>query len=210
LRLGYASLPSFEERLAARGFTVTEQARNSATVAALADRGLFLPYEEKKRAGLLLLDSRGRPLYSAQQPHLVYDSFDAIPPLVVASLLFIEDRNLLDASQPNRNPAIDWGRVSRALVERGVRVFDKHQPQPGGSTLATQIEKFRHSPGGRTATPPAKLRQIASASVRAYLNGPQTLPARREIMVRDLNSVPLAAKAGFGKINGIGDGMAAW
>jgi len=89
LRLGYASLPSFEERLTARGFTVTAQARNSATMAALADKGLFLPYEEKDRAGLLLLDSRGTPLCSAQQPGLVYESFDAIPPLVVASLLFI-------------------------------------------------------------------------------------------------------------------------
>ena len=86
-------------------------------------------------------------------------------------------------------------------------MFDAHQPQPGGSTLATQIEKFRHSPGGRTATPPEKLRQIASASVRAYLNGPQTLPARRQIVVRYLNSVPLAAKPGIGEINGIGDGM---
>jgi membrane peptidoglycan carboxypeptidase len=210
MRLGYAALPSFEERLIARGFTVTAQARNSATMASLADKGLFLPYEEKDRAGLLLLDSRGTPLYRAQQPGFVYENFDAIPPLVVASLLFIEDRTLLDASQPNRNPAIDWGRFSRALFDQGVRVFDKHQPQPGGSTLATQIEKFRHSPGGRTASPAEKLRQIASASVRAYLNGPQTLPARREIVVRYLNSVPLAAKPGIGEINGIGDGMAAW
>jgi hypothetical protein len=28
--------------------------------------------------------------------------------------------------------------------------------------------------------------------------------------VRYLNSVPLAAKPGIGKINGIGDGVAAW
>jgi hypothetical protein len=48
------------------------------------------------------------------------------------------------------------------------------------------------------------------ASVRAYLNGPQTLPTRRQIVVRYLNSVPLAAKPGIGKINGIGDGVAAW
>ena len=46
--------------------------------------------------------------------------------------------------------------------------------------------------------------------MRAYLDGPQTLPARRQIVVRYLNSVPLAAKPGIGEINGIGDGLAAW
>src|SRR6202000_1291260 len=41
-------------------------------------------------------------------------------------------------------------------------------------------------------------------------NGPQTLPARQQIVVRYLNSVPLAAQPGIGEINGIGDGLAAW
>jgi membrane peptidoglycan carboxypeptidase len=128
----------------------------------------------------------------------------------VNSLLFVEDRELLDSSQPNRNPAIDWGRFGHALLDQGARIFNRHQLQPGGSTLATQIEKFRHSPDGRTATPPEKLRQIASASVRAYLDGPQTMPARREIVVQYLNSVPLSAQPGVGEINGMGDGLAAW
>ncbi|SOE52871.1 Membrane carboxypeptidase (penicillin-binding protein) [Burkholderia sp. OK233] len=210
VRLGYASLPSFEQRLTARGFAVASQARDSARMASLADDGLFLPYDEKDQAGLLLRDASGTLLFSARYPNRVYDSFDAIPSLVVNALLFIEDRYLLDPDQPNRNPAIDWGRFSRALFDQGMRVIDRHQPTPGGSTLATQIEKFRHSPGGRTATPPEKLRQIASASVRAYLGGPQTLPARRQIVVRYLNSVPLAAKPGVGEISGIGDGLAAW
>ena len=209
-RLGYALLPSFEQRLTDEGFTVTSQARDSQRMLSLADDGLFLPYEEKDQAGLLLFDGTGAPLFGGRYPKRIYDRFDAIPPLVVDALLFIEDRELLNADQPNRNPAIDWGRFSRALADQGARVFNRHQSTPGGSTLATQIEKFRHSPDGRTATPPEKLRQIASASVRAYLNGPQTMPARRQIVVHYLNSVPLAAQPGVGEINGIGDGLAAW
>nr|WKF62012.1 hypothetical protein HUO10_006544 [Paraburkholderia busanensis] len=209
-RLGYALLPAIQQRLLQRGFEISSQARDSERMLWLSDNGLFLPYAEKDQAGLQLVDGTGAPLFDARFPGRAYDSFDAIPPLVVNSLLFIEDRYLLDADQPNRNPAIDWGRFSRALADQGVRVFNHHQSQPGGSTLATQIEKFRHSAGGRTATPPEKLRQIASASVRAYLGGPQTLPARRQIVVHYLNSVPLAAQPGIGEINGIGDGLAAW
>ncbi|RQS74981.1 glycosyl transferase family 51 [Burkholderia sp. Bp8963] len=209
-RLGYAMIPSFQQRLLARGFVVSKQARDSERMLSLADRGLFLPYEEKDQTGLMLFDSTGAPLFATTFPQRVYRDFDAIPRVVTDSLLFIEDRYLLDANQPNRNPAIDWGRFSRAIADQGLHVINRHQARPGGSTLATQIEKFRHSPDGRTATPPEKLRQIASASVLAYMNGPQTMPARREIVVHYLNSVPLAARPHIGEITGIGDGLAAW
>jgi membrane peptidoglycan carboxypeptidase len=210
VRLGYANLPAFESRLEARGFTIAAQARDSERMIALADQGLFLPYEEKDQAGFVLRGTDGTTLFHTRYPQRTYESFDAVPPLVRDSLLFIEDKYLLAADQPNRNPAIDWGRFSRALVDQGERLVNRHQQTPGGSTLATQIEKFRHSNGGRTATPPEKLRQIASASVRAYLDGPQTMPARQRILVHYLNSVPLAAKPGVGEVNGIGDGLAAW
>ncbi|MBN3790833.1 transglycosylase domain-containing protein [Burkholderia sp. Ac-20353] len=209
-RFGYAMIPSFQQRLLARGFVVSKQARDSERMLSLADHGLFLPYEEKDQTGLMLFDSTGAPLFATTFPQRVYRDFDAIPPVVTDSLLFIEDRYLLDPNQPNRNPAIDWGRFSRAIADQGLHLINRHQARPGGSTLATQIEKFRHSPDGRTATPPEKLRQIASASVLAYLNGPQTMPARREIVVHYLNSVPLAARPHIGEITGIGDGLAAW
>jgi membrane peptidoglycan carboxypeptidase len=210
IRLGYAGLPTFAARLKARGFAIANQARDSERMIALADDGLFLPYEEKDQAGLTLRDATGTTLFHSRYPQRVYESFDAVPPLVRNSLMFIEDRYLLAQDQPNRNPAIDWGRFSRAIADQGLRFVNRHQSAPGGSTLATQIEKFRHSPDGRTATPPEKLRQIASASVRAYLDGPQTMPARQQIVVRYLNSVPLAAKPDVGEISGIGDGLAAW
>ncbi|MEN6584678.1 MAG: glycosyl transferase family 51, partial [Sulfuricella sp.] len=78
------------------------------------------------------------------------------------------------------------------------------------STLATQIEKFRHSPDGLTLTVHDKMQQMASASVRAYLGGENTLPARKAIVVSYLNTVPLAAVSGFGEVNGIGDALWAW
>jgi membrane peptidoglycan carboxypeptidase len=210
VRLGYAEMPTFEQRLEARGFVVAEQARDSERMLSLADEGLFLPYEEKDQAGVVLRDADGAVLFHTRYPQRAYENFAAVPPLVRDSLTFIEDKYLLAEDQPNRNPAIDWGRFSHALVDQGARLVNPHQHLPGGSTLATQIEKFRHSDGGRTATPPEKLRQIASASVRAYLNGPQTMPARQQILVHYLNSVPLSAKAGVGEVNGLGDGLAAW
>lgn len=209
-RLGYARLPDFEARLRARGYVVTSQARDSSMMASLADRGLFIPYVEKDQAGLRLFDTQGAPLFSARYPALAYADFASVPPIVVSALTFIEDRYLLDSSEPDRNPAIDWGRFGRALADQALRFVNHHQSTPGGSTLATQTEKFRHSPGGRTATPPEKLRQIASASVRAYLGGENTMAARQAVVVHYLNTVPLAARAGVGEVQGLGDGLTTW
>ena len=52
--------------------------------------------------------------------------------------------------------------------------------------------------------------QMTSASLRAYRDGPDTSAARRQIVVDYLNSTPLAARAGFGEVNGLGDGLYAW
>ena len=48
---------------------------------------------------------------------------------------------------------------------------------------------------------------MASASLRAYRDGPDTSAARRQIVVDYLNSTPLSARAGFGEVNGLGDGL---
>ena len=80
----------------------------------------------------------------------------------------------------------------------------------GGSTLATQLEKSRHSPGGRTPSGTEKLRQMATASLRAYRSGPITEGARRTTLVEYLNALPLAAQPGYGEVHGLGDGLWAW
>ena len=209
-RLGYTRLPGFIERLAARGFVVTAQARPSARLLELQDQGLFAIYRERSQAGLLLQDCRGDALYAERLPRRVYGRFDAVPPLLVDALLYIENRELLDPGAPMRNPAVEWDRLAQAVAGRVLRVIDPGHPAPGGSTLATQIEKYRHSPQGRTRSAHDKLQQMASASVRAYLDGENTEARRRQIVADYLDTVPLSAQAGVGEVNGLGDGLWAW
>ena len=210
-RFGYHQLPGLIQRLTQQGFAVSEQARMSPRMMAVSDRGLFPIYREKSQAGLALRDCRAHPMYQQRTPERVYQHFEAVPELVRNALLFIENRELLDPTvPPTRNPAVEWDRFGKAVVDQALRkVIDDHSAG-GGSTLATQIEKYRHSPDGRTDSAAEKLRQMASATLRAYSRGENTLPRRREIVLDYLNTVPLAARAGFGEVNGIGDGLWAW
>ncbi|MBV8470231.1 MAG: transglycosylase domain-containing protein [Burkholderiaceae bacterium] len=210
LRLGYARLPHFIDGLHRQGYEVTAQARMSPDLLALRDWGLSTIYREKDESGLDLAECHGLTLYSQRFPRRVYGSFDAVPRLLVDSLLFVENRELLDPEHPERNPAIEWDRFSKAALDQAHHLVDDSHRAPGGSTLATQIEKYRHSPEGRTDSGLEKLRQMASASVRAYLDGENTLAARRRIVLSYLNTVPLSAQSGFGEVNGVGDGLWAW
>lgn len=206
-RLGYHRLPPMVQRLEGQGFVVSAQARMSPRMIELVDDGLFATYREKTQVGLALCDCRGQPLAVARLPERTYAHFEAVPPLLVDSLLFIENRELLDPQFPMRNPAVEWDRFGKALLGQVLHRLDESHTAAGGSTLATQIEKYRHSPEGRTDSAREKLRQMASASLRAYLDGENTLSRRRQVVVDYLNTVPLSARAGFGEVNGIGDGL---
>ncbi|HSR40818.1 MAG TPA: transglycosylase domain-containing protein, partial [Longimicrobiales bacterium] len=164
----------------------------------------------KTRAGLALVDRRGESLFARAHPARAYPSFESIPPVVWQTLLFIENRTILDPDQPRKNPAVEWPRLIRSSVDLGLRFLGREGSVSGASTLATQLEKFRHAPGGLTTSPWDKLTQMASASLRAYGSGPETLPARRRIVLDYLNSVPLAAQRGKGEVTGLGDGLHAW
>jgi membrane peptidoglycan carboxypeptidase len=203
-RMGYTGLRNSIAVLHAQGFEVVAQARSNDALERIARLGLFPPYHEKPQAGLHITGRTGTPLFSTVQPSRTYARFEDIPPVLVASLLFIENRELLDQATPRRNPAVEWDRLVRALWTA------TGSGGPGGSTLATQIEKFRHSPEGITSSPREKLRQMLSASLRAYRGGDFTLAARRQIVVDYLNGVPLSAVPGGGEVIGLGDGLAAW
>jgi membrane peptidoglycan carboxypeptidase len=210
LRLGYTDLPRYLERLKALGYRIDRQARFSPRHLATVESGVFPIYDERTQAGLALLDHGGAAMFEARFPQRIYPDFDAVPPLVVSTLLFIENRTLLDPASAWRNPAVEWSRLLAVVPSALAKLTDPTVSVPGASTLATQIEKYRHSPSGRTDDVGEKLRQMASASLRAYRDGPDTSAARRQIVVDYLNSTPLAARAGFGEVNGVGDGLYTW
>ncbi len=210
IRLGYSRMKELLPRLTAAGYDVSAQARQSDGFRTMTSRGYYPIYREKSQAGLTLLDRNGALLYGSRYPERQYASFEAIPPVLVDALLYVENHDLLDPEHPTRNPAVDWGRLSRVALGQSLRAVNLDGGRAGGSTLATQIEKFRHSPGGRTHGAKDKLRQMVSASLRAYQEGEDTQAARRRIVLDYLNSVPLAGLAGYGEVNGLGDGLWAW
>ncbi len=216
-RLGYTFLPDMLAALTRssgptgeRLYTIERQSVPTPALDAYMALGGFPAYREKTAAGLLVRGKTGDPLFSARYPARTFGDFDAVPGLVADTLLFIENRELLDGDEPRSNPAVEWDRFAAAVLAQPLKHIVPGVRSAGGSTLATQIEKYRHSPDGLTDSAPEKLRQMVSASVRAYLDGEDTTQARRRILVDYLNSTPLAARPGFGEVNGLGDGLWAW
>jgi membrane peptidoglycan carboxypeptidase len=209
-RLGYSSLGEFLPKLLKRDYRITEQSRFSPDLLAYAKRGFFVPYEEKSQSGLTIADCRGEALYQFAYPQQLYPTFASIPPVVVNSLLFIENRDLLNAKQTMANPAVDWPRFFKAALSQVAKTVGLPGQSAGGSTLATQLEKYRHSPEGLTQSGGEKIRQMISASVRAYQPGPQTLDARQRVVRDYLNSVPLSAVPGHGEVHGMAEGLRVW
>lgn len=209
-RLGYTLLPEMVQRLEQNGFAITAQAAISPMMHRLSDYGLFSIYQEKTQTGLRIVDRNDNSLFDATYPSYIFPNFDSIPPRVLYTLLFIENRELLNESQITRNPAIEWDRLGFAVIQLMAKKLGAEINVAGGSTLATQLEKYRHSPNGLTYSALEKLRQMVSASIRAYLLGPDTREMRRRIALAYLNTMPLAAAPKLGEVHGLGDGLMAW
>lgn len=88
-----------------------------------------------------------------------------------------------------------------------MQLIDPAHDAPGASTLITQMEKYRHSESGVTSSAQEKFRQMYSASLRAYAGGPDPTAVRRAVVADYLNTLPLAAMAGYGDVNGLQDGL---
>jgi len=209
-RLGYSRIPEFIERTGRQGYGIAAQARDSSLYLTATDLGVFPIYREKNQAGLQIVDQKGKPFYEFRDPERAYREYAEIPEVVVDTLLFTENRAMLDQHHPNRNPAIEWPRLAHAILDYGVHAVNPHHQVIGASTLATQLEKMRHSPRGRTRSAAEKARQMLSASLRAYQDGRHTLEAQQRIVRDYLNSLPLAAAPGHGEVTGLGDGLEIW
>jgi len=210
-RLGYTLLADQIERLQQVGFGISAQATASPMMTQLMDEyGLFPLYHEKNQAGLRLVDNYDQPLFAAAYPTYGYSNFDAIPPVILHTLLYIENRELLNDKYQNVNPAVEWERLGFAVLQMMAKKLGADINVPGGSTLATQIEKYRHSRNGYTESIYEKVRQMASASIRAYLLGTDTREMRKQIALAYLNTMPLAASEKSGEVHGLGDGLVSW
>lgn len=209
-RLGYASLSVFTHNLIKSGFHISRQARVSDEMLNLQRFELFPPYREKTQAGLRISDRNGLVIFNHPYPTRIFRSFSDIPSLIVEMLLFVENRTLLDEQRPMMNPAVEWERLARAVTEKVAQWVYTDRSASGGSTLATQLEKFRHSESGITDSVEEKIKQIASAALRAYREGENTIEVRRRIVLDYLNSIPLTALPGYGEVHGLGDGLWVW
>lgn len=209
-RLGYARLPEMITDLENKGYIIESQGHMSERMYRALEFGLYPIYREKSRAGLSIFSEDEEIIYAFRVPERVYASYDSIPDLVRRTLMFIENREVMDSAHPYRNPAIEWDRFAKGVLDVTLMKLGYDSRPAGGSTLATQIEKYRHTLNGRTATTKDKLLQVASASCRSYLDGAETTEARRRIVLDYVNTVPLAAIAGYGEVQGLRDGLWAW
>ncbi len=209
-RRGYSKLPNYQSRLESEGYRVTWQTRQSETMLTLLEHGISPPYVERPDAGLEIRGVDGAPLFRYAQGDFLFHKIDDVPPLLVKSLLFLENRDLDRPATSWQNPVIEWDRTLKAAFYYVGAKLGLPVPVQGGSTLAVQLEKFRHSPNGRTESPLEKLHQLIGASLKAYQEGPNTRAWRERIIINYLNTVPLAAAPGYGEIHGLGEGLYAW
>ncbi|MBM4263714.1 MAG: hypothetical protein FJ145_20095 [Deltaproteobacteria bacterium] len=211
-RRGYNRIPKFIQRLEKANYRITEQVRASRALSWLISLGIAPPVRESTTAGLKIRSADGKPLYDfgERDRGRHFETFEAVPPLLVNTLLFIENRELEGQHQANGHPAIEWSRLAKALLSYSGGKLGLPTPPEGGSTLAVQLEKFRHSPAGRTGSPTEKLRQLVAASLKAYRDGPDTTEERRAIVLDYLNTLPLAAAPGYGEVYGLGEALQAW
>src|SRR5215471_16930125 len=207
---GYAGLPEFQQRLTGAGFRVVAQARLSPELERLARWKITPPFHEPAVTGLIVRGENSTVLYDAGSRQRAFKTYEDIPPVITKTLLLVENRELDDTDSVTRNPVVDWGRLSKAgLIYAGHKIGLPF-PVEGGSTLATQIEKFRYADGGKTNSAADKLRQMISASLRVYKGGRDTRAERHSIVLDYLNSVPLAAAPKYGEVYGLGNGLYAW
>ncbi len=209
-RYGYHQIPHWQTRLLQSGFVLSEQSRFSDSLQRYSDWGFNPPFAPQQYPALTVQGCQQDTLYQVRSPAYRFAALSDVAPLIVRSLLFIEDRQLLTPEHVRANPVLNMTRLGAAIWSQLQRATGIPAPAAGGSTLATQLEKYRHSPQGLTSDIADKFRQLVSASVKAYRASTDTSDARRDIVLQYLNTVPLAATPGHGEVHGLAEGLMAW
>ncbi len=209
-RRGYTRARDIATSVTTSGYDLVGRAKPNEAYLDLEARGFNPPVEEKTQAGMQLLDTRQEPLRVRQTPARIWNSFDDVPTEIAETLAFVENRELLEPAHPSQNPVIEWDRVARAGGLYALEQLGADVDVPGGSTLATQLEKFRHSSDGTTDGVVDKYRQMMSASMRVYAEDADTRDDREAILLRYLNDVPLSSQAPHGPVFGLKDGLWAY
>ena len=114
---------------------------------------------EESGGALRSWTGRAEPLYEARTPERVFESFDAIPPLIVGTLLFVENRDILDSG----TAAPESGRRV-APPGQGDRVRSPRPVRPPGAA------DRREHPGHAD-------REVPSLAGRPHALGPREAPA---------------------------------
>ncbi len=210
IRSGYTLIPDFMRRLEGEGYRVAEQARFSPELLRLTRWGVVPPFRLPTATRLTIRGMDGQPLFQAPVANHNFRHFEDIPPLAIKALLLIENRELEEPTDYRSNPVVDWDRLAKAALLYAGHKLGLPVHVQGGSTLATQMQKYRYSDHGRTDSVFAKLQQMTGASLLAYSKGPDTRAERRQIILDYLNTVPLAAAPRYGEVHGLGNGLYAW
>lgn len=103
-RRGYSKMPAFQARLEAHGYQVSRQVRQSEKMVDLVKQGISPPYVEPPEAGLDIRGADSTPLFRHAQSEFLFGKMEDIPPALVKTLLFLEDRDLDDPASPWQNP----------------------------------------------------------------------------------------------------------
>jgi membrane peptidoglycan carboxypeptidase len=121
-------------------------------------------------AGLVIRSAEGLPLYEATGHDQTFRTYEEIPPLVRQALLLMENRELgREGTDARANPVVEWNRLAKAGIYYVASKAGMPVRMQGGSTLATQIEKYWHSRDGRTGSFADKVQQMVGECLRNRL-----------------------------------------
>ncbi len=169
-------------------------------------------FHRPQQAGLTLQDADGQEMYSGRDPYRIYEKFEDIPKVLFQALAYVEDRTPLEEFRlPGDNPAINYQRALRAVVENSARRLGLRRKASGGSTIPVQNAKNEAWARGQTKNSADKASQFFMASVRMFDSdrGSTTDNLRYEFL-KYMNIVSLASHPKTGELRGWNDAMAIW